>query len=222
LITEHHGGPDALSAEDQVSIILPDLSFQIDIPCLTLKQWIREFSFTPLDLDQKTRESITQFIEKSCSTKSCIVATLAIVHLLLQLAHDHIKSLSIVVRSQIPVGSGLGSSASLSVAVATALLALYRPMELTDELAKSKELINSWSFCSEKVMHGNPSGVDNSVATFGGALAYSKQGMNPLQGYDSNSKTVLSYLNHVMISCPPTSSLTGLSQFLDFNVLTFY
>jgi len=35
-----------------------------------------------------------------------------------------------------------------------------------------KELMNSWSFEGEKVIHGNPSGVDNACAVYGGVIVY--------------------------------------------------
>jgi mevalonate kinase len=54
------------------------------------------------------------------------------------------------------------------------------------------EEVNRWAFVSEKVLHGTPSGVDNSVSVFGGALAYTrsgfagkKGGMEPIQGFKS-------------------------------------
>ncbi|TFY55461.1 hypothetical protein EVJ58_g8229, partial [Rhodofomes roseus] len=53
------------------------------------------------------------------------------------------------------------------------------------------EEVNRWAFVAEKVLHGNPSGVDNSVAVFGGALAYTrpgfgkKSGMEQIQGFKS-------------------------------------
>ena len=54
------------------------------------------------------------------------------------------------------------------------------------------EEVNRWAFISEKVLHGTPSGVDNSVSVFGGALAYTKSGfpgkkggMEPIQGFKS-------------------------------------
>lgn len=51
------------------------------------------------------------------------------------------------------------------------------------------EEVNHWAFVAEKILHGNPSGVDNSVAVYGGALAYTrpgfgrKSGMEGIQGW---------------------------------------
>lgn len=50
------------------------------------------------------------------------------------------------------------------------------------------EEVNRWAFIGEKILHGNPSGVDNTVSVFGGALAYirpgfgKKSGMEVIQG----------------------------------------
>ncbi|NXM67093.1 KIME kinase, partial [Serilophus lunatus] len=41
-------------------------------------------------------------------------------------------------------------------------------------------LINSWAFQGERVIHGNPSGVDNAVGTWGGALRYQAGKIIPL------------------------------------------
>ena len=35
-------------------------------------------------------------------------------------------------------------------------------------------MINQYAFEAEKVIHGNPSGVDNAIATYGGAKVYEK------------------------------------------------
>ncbi len=36
------------------------------------------------------------------------------------------------------------------------------------------KLINSWAYIGEKIMHGNPSGLDNTISTFGGTLSFRK------------------------------------------------
>lgn len=75
-------------------------------------------------------------------------------------------------RSTIPIGAGLGSSASIAVCIATAALRLNglisapgdRPAE---DRKREADVINHWAFIGEMIMHGTPSGVDNTVATLG-------------------------------------------------------
>lgn len=122
-----------------------------------------------------------------------------------------------VCRSTLPIGAGLGSSASFSVCIATALNILHERFALPSVPAPTRrpsvsgdpghihvphggrraippeiaEEANRWAFIAEKVLHGNPSGVDNSVAVFGGALAYvrpgfgKRSGMEQIQGFRS-------------------------------------
>ncbi|ORY86796.1 ribosomal protein S5 domain 2-type protein [Protomyces lactucae-debilis] len=84
--------------------------------------------------------------------------------------------------SELPIGAGLGSSASVSVVVAAAVLfCTYgrhflnasNPISIRDE---ALGLIDRWAFAGEQVIHGNPSGVDNTVATYGGCVAFRKGG----------------------------------------------
>jgi mevalonate kinase len=61
----------------------------------------------------------------------------------------------------------MGSSAAFSVSLAAALIqAIANP----DELDRS--LVSRWAFESEKLFHGKPSGIDNNICTFGGAILY--------------------------------------------------
>ncbi|XP_018495866.1 mevalonate kinase [Galendromus occidentalis] len=80
----------------------------------------------------------------------------------------------IVVSSALPIGGGLGSSAAYSVALAAAILRLYGAVKSTHGVPSEEDLslINKWSFQSETILHGKPSGIDNSVCTFGGALLF--------------------------------------------------
>ncbi len=77
----------------------------------------------------------------------------------------------VIVESKLPVGAGLGSSASLAAAYALAYTAFHgSPLDRSKLLAVSYE--------AEKVAHGNPSGIDNTIAVYGGSLIY-KRGSPP-------------------------------------------
>lgn len=76
--------------------------------------------------------------------------------------------------SELPLGSGLGSSAALCVALSAALLALSDSTKLDfshqgwQMFGDSElELVNKWAFEGEKMIHGKPSGIDNTVSTYG-------------------------------------------------------
>jgi mevalonate kinase len=66
---------------------------------------------------------------------------------------------AILVRSTIPVASGLGSGAAVSVAIIRAL-AKHLKKDLTDEQ------VSALAFETEKLYHGTPSGIDNTVVTY--------------------------------------------------------
>lgn len=76
--------------------------------------------------------------------------------------------------SDLPLGGGLGSSASFCVSLCGALLALSGAVDLQHDqnswfkLGRNDlELVNKWAFEGEKIIHGKPSGIDNTVSTFG-------------------------------------------------------
>ena len=73
------------------------------------------------------------------------------------------------VASEIPVGSGFGSSASVAVAVAGALLALLGELVPGDE-ADSHELLSAMALEVERRQHGRPSGIDHATVLRGGVL----------------------------------------------------
>ncbi|XP_060579312.1 mevalonate kinase-like [Ruditapes philippinarum] len=89
-------------------------------------------------------------------------------------------SINVKITSKLPVGAGLGSSASFSVCLVAALLLVQGHVSFPaqDEKGDTQwkdedlELINKWAYEGERIMHGTPSGIDNSVATFGGAIKF--------------------------------------------------
>lgn len=75
------------------------------------------------------------------------------------------RSMRIEVFPNVPRAMGLGGSAALAVAVIRALAAHF-------DLALTDERINQLAFECEKVAHGTPSGLDNTLATFGEFMMY--------------------------------------------------
>ncbi len=68
------------------------------------------------------------------------------------------------ISSDIPIGAGMGSSAAFAVASSAVKLG---KLDL--------ERINELAYKMEKKHHGNPSGVDNTICTYGGFLWYRKE-----------------------------------------------
>lgn len=77
-------------------------------------------------------------------------------------------NLEIKIDSTIPVASGLGSGAAVTVALTRALSAhLQAPM--TDEE------VNAFTYEIEKLYHGTPSGIDNTVVTYAEPVYFVKR-----------------------------------------------
>lgn len=69
---------------------------------------------------------------------------------------EKLGNFHIEIKSTIPPGRGLGSSAAVAVSVVRALYRYYGRTLEQEELLK-------WAEVSEKVVHGNPSGIDAAV-----------------------------------------------------------
>jgi len=81
---------------------------------------------------------------------------------------SHIPSCTLRVTSTIPVASGLGSGAAVSVAVIRAL-AGFLGQPLPDEQ------VSAIAFEVEKIHHGTPSGIDNTVVTYARPVYFIKE-----------------------------------------------
>ncbi len=75
--------------------------------------------------------------------------------------------LEIVLKGDLRAASGVGASAASCAAIARAIADEFG-MEITDER------INEIAYEGEKGYHGTPSGIDNTVATFGGLVWFEK------------------------------------------------
>ncbi|KAI0157826.1 hypothetical protein GGR57DRAFT_491111 [Xylariaceae sp. FL1272] len=101
-------------------------------------------------------------------------------YLFLSLGSQKFPGCVYTLRSTIPIGAGLGSSASIAVCLAAALLLQIRtlsgphPDQPPEEARLQIERINRWAFVAEMAIHGNPSGVDNTVSTQGKAVVFQR------------------------------------------------
>jgi mevalonate kinase len=77
----------------------------------------------------------------------------------------------IKITSNLPIAAGMGSSASLSVSLIRALSDFLGCPLPTDQ-------VNTLAYEAEKFHHGNPSGVDNTVITYGRPV-YFERGCQP-------------------------------------------
>jgi hydroxymethylglutaryl-CoA reductase len=102
---------------------------------------------------------------------------------------------SLRVRSKLPRAMGLGSSAAIAVAVTRAYSDALN-------LGLDDGQVNAVAFKCEKLAHGTPSGIDNTVATYGEPMVFRNAEslhMDPMQ---------LKEPPPIVIACSGTSGLT--------------
>ncbi len=73
----------------------------------------------------------------------------------------------------LPRAMGLGGSAAVAVAI-------IRALDQRFDLKLTEERVNELAFEAERMAHGNPSGIDNAVATFGQMLLFRRDEPSPL------------------------------------------
>ncbi|KAF2266343.1 mevalonate kinase [Lojkania enalia] len=105
-------------------------------------------------------------------------------YLFLSLASRKTAPCVYTLRSTIPLGAGLGSSATIAVCLSAALLLQIRALsgphqdQPPQECELQIERINRWAFVGEMCIHGNPSGVDNTVSSGGKAVLFQRTDYN--------------------------------------------
>lgn len=167
----------------------------IDLPAVGLKRsWlVREIAEAVkihndvsmcndgIEISDELRSSVTTLIgaDNGSQKEELALTTFLLLYTAICSRNGNLPALDMKIQSEIPIGAGLGSSASLSVCLVTALLLQQGLITEPKQDPKGQEwsekdldLINKWAFEGEKIMHGRPSGIDNSVATFGGAIKF--------------------------------------------------
>ncbi|XP_045539357.1 mevalonate kinase [Papilio machaon] len=92
-------------------------------------------------------------------------------------ANLDITDFTIQLSTDLTVGAGTGSSASFATClcgVFVKLVQLKTTGEVLDFSDDEKKLVSGWAFNCERIMHGAPSGIDNTTCTFGALVSFKK------------------------------------------------
>ncbi|KAB2005843.1 hypothetical protein ES319_D11G299500v1 [Gossypium barbadense] len=149
--------------EDSIRLQLEDVGLDFSWPIKRIKEVLSHlgspFSSTPTLCSLETVKSITALVDEQSFPETRIgLASGVCAFLWLYTSILGFKPGTVIVTSELPLGAALGSSAAYCVALSAALPAFSDSMKLD---------VNKWAFEEEKIIHGRPFSVDNSVSTFG-------------------------------------------------------
>ncbi|KAL1222391.1 Mevalonate kinase [Cardamine amara subsp. amara] len=177
---------------DKLTLQLKDISLEFSWSLDRLKEAIPHNSTTlcpskPTSCSDETLKSIAVLVEEQNIPEAKIWLSSGIsTFLWLYTSILGFNPATVVINSELPYGSGLGSSAALSVALTAALLA-----SSSSDKARSGgwlsldetnlELLNKWAFEGEKIIHGKPSGIDNTVSSYGNMIKFCSGEITRLQ-----------------------------------------
>ncbi|KAI5658909.1 hypothetical protein M9H77_27702 [Catharanthus roseus] len=178
------GFPTPNENDDTLKLHLKDMDLEFSWPVGKIKEVIPDLgsvtvsSPTPCSLEIARAISILVEEHKIPEAKVGLASGVS-AFLWLYTAIHGCKPAKAVVTSELPLGSGLGSSAAFCVALSAALLALSDSVNLDfshqgwQVFGESElELVNKWALEGEKIIHGKPSGIDNTVSTYGNMIKF--------------------------------------------------
>ncbi|KAF7805129.1 mevalonate kinase [Senna tora] len=170
--------------DNTLKLQLKDMSLEFSWPISRIKEALPKSgsltSLAPVSCSVESSKSIAALVEEQNIPEAKVgLASGVSAFLWLYTSIRGLKPATVVVTSELPLGSGLGSSAAFCVALTAALLAFTDSVSLDVSLRgwlsfgeKELELINKWAFEGEKIIHGKPSGIDNTVSTYGHMISF--------------------------------------------------
>lgn len=185
-------------AADVVELHLPEIGVEQSWPLTSFKRlWekLKKESKTnspnqPRPISEEEWEIFRSFMGMTkAELEKSELSLISFLHLYTQILPKPLP-FSIKVQSQMPVGAGLGSSAAYGVCLAATLMWISGQLNthnnsVPDRSTLSRKYLDAvceWAFSSEKILHGTPSGIDNSICTYGGSVSFKAgkiQHLNP-------------------------------------------
>jgi len=192
----------SISHLDTNSLVLVSQNFE------TEKRYTKEdlndflnYSRSQFKLYRKTKD--VSYLKTIRKTDSLAVLTLASA-LFLEAYPQTELGLKLSLNSNVPVGSGMGSSATIASSV---LKALAQDKHIHIKPDKLSALI----YQVEEFIHGNPSGVDNTAVVYGGLLQFKKVKQKiSFSQIETDTKLPASLLIQTGIPKESTADMVGL------------
>ena len=219
-----------------VVVNFPDVGLS---DCWTVDQLKELFKHRPKDkiedeVDLVYLDKIHDFLGTDQSNLR-MASVICFLYLYSVMVSPDIITMEILVESEIPLGAGLGSSAALSVCLSAGLTGVLHQVKsleknIFNHLSNTaKKDVCRLAFLSEKILHGTPSGIDNSVSTYGGLCKFSDGVLTPLPttstlsillvntNVERNTKDLvnkvrLKFDSHPKIIKPVLESIDGVSE----------
>jgi hydroxymethylglutaryl-CoA reductase len=116
------------------------------------------------------RWGVEQRLHRSAEKQHSYEQSLAIIFKTLGLERE---SMRLEIFPNVPRAMGLGGSAAIAVAT-------IRALDRCFELGLNDERVNELAFECEKIAHGTPSGIDNTLSTYGQTMLF-RSGESPLR-----------------------------------------
>ncbi|XP_009111757.1 mevalonate kinase isoform X1 [Brassica rapa] len=182
----------AAENNDRLTLQLKDLSLEFSWSVSRLKEVIPFDSntsspSTPASCSGETLKSIAVLVEEQNIPEEKIWLSSGIsTFLWLYTSIRGFNPATVIITTELPYGSGLGSSAAFCVALTSALIA----SSISDKTHRegwcsldetNLELLNKWAFEGEKIIHGKPSGIDNTVSAYGNMIKFCSGEITRLQ-----------------------------------------
>ncbi|KVH92174.1 mevalonate kinase isoform X1 [Cynara cardunculus var. scolymus] len=176
--------PSPSDNDDTLTLHLTDVGLDFSWPVGRIKEVlpgsVNSIVSSPTTCSPETVKHIATLVEEHKIPEAKTgIASGVIAFLWLYTSIQGNKPATVTVSSKLPLGAGLGSSAAFCVSLSGALLALSDSAKVDSSQEgwivfgeKEQQLANKWAFEGEKIIHGKPSGLDNTVSTFGNLIKF--------------------------------------------------
>ncbi|KAH9689040.1 Mevalonate kinase [Citrus sinensis] len=198
--------PSDSDDDDTLKLVLKDMELNFSWSVTRIKATLSHlgspFPSTPTTCSMEVIKSIAVLVDEQNIPEAKIgLSSGATAFLWLYTSIIGFKPATVVVTSDLPLGAGLGSSAAFCVSLTAALLGSLNSVHLDKNHQgwltygeSDLDLLNKWAFEGEKIIHGKPSGLDNTVSTYGNIIKFRSGNMTciksnmPLKMLITNTK----------------------------------